>query len=167
MSIDELVRRCEERLNHTSNPSLPPEETLKAILELDKERWNRVNESESLKKDLANLQNELSELGIQNAKLTARVDELLKKSEEQAWIATELGEFVRNVANRQFVGNEPAAARRVYDLNKDSIVKPFLNAFLFESEKDAHEAYRAYCTENGVEFSEANMLRWLFDVVRR
>lgn len=167
MNSDELVRRCQERLSHSSNPPLPPEETLRAIIALDQERMDRMKEAFSTDCKLTELKKSYAKLEEDNAKLSERIVELVKKADEQAWVATEFGEFIRNVANMQFAGQEPAAASRVYNLNKDSIAKPFLNAFRFSSENEAREAYRDHCTKNGISCDDANMIRWLFDVVAR
>lgn len=163
MTTDELIRRAYERLAGTSNPSLPPEETLSAIVALGKERDAKAIESD--------------EKDSQITKLQARIDELQKECEKQkslaaaasedaknnAWVAMELGLFVAGVANHQYDGTEAAAARRIYNLNSSSLRKKMLNGYAFDSYKEAKEAYEKKCKEEDLPFDDLNMLIWLYD----
>lgn len=167
MTTDELINRAEQRLNKTGNPSLPPEATLKAILDLGKERDAAQKEAALLYSKVAGLETNLA------SALTAKDDaEKLKlqaddETKEHEWIAHELGNFVRDIANGIYAGGEIAAANRVYDLNKGSLRKKRLNAYNYDSLQAAREAYRKHCLAEGLAFDEINMLEWLFRSVAR
>ena len=167
MTNNELVQRATERLNKTGNPTLPPEETLTAIIQLGKD-FKEANDK------IRKLEEKVQEYAAKTEVAYNRMDDAeheQKKAKDeaknQAWVAQELGNFVRDVANGVYVGQEMAAARRVYDLNEGSIKKKRLNAYNFDSIQEAKETYAEYCKGAGIPFDEINMLPWLFDYAAR
>lgn len=167
MTTTELIDRVDKRLNKTGNPSLPPEETLRAILELGKERDAAINEKLSIQDEIDQQMTKMDALvsQIEDAEVKAR--QAKDEAKEQMWIAHELGNFIRDIANSLYVGREVSAANRVYDLNKGSLKKKRLNAYNFDSLQEAKAAYAEYCGEKGLPIDEKNMLSWLFDYAAR
>lgn len=163
MDSDELVRRCKERLERTSNPSLPPEETLKAVIALGDEKWELYKEKYELEQQVAKLKEEINDANVKLVQAKADRDAAVAYGSDQAWIAAELGEFVMGIANLCYVGEESAAAKRVYDLNKGQIAKRMLNGYGYDSLKDAKEAYLKVCADKGLEYEPTAMLEWLFE----
>ena len=111
---------------------------------------------------------------------TAKIDALISQKEEaefqlrqakdeakeQMWIARELGNFVRDIANSIYEGREVSAANRVYDLNRGSLKKKRLNAYNFDSLQEAKDAYAEHCKSEHISFNEKAMLEWLFEPAR-
>ena len=167
MTTSELIERVTMRLNGTGNPSLPPEETLRAILELGKERDSVLNEKLSIQDELEQQTAKNDVLVSQKEDAEFRAQQAEDEAKEQKWIAHELGNFIRDIANSIYVGHEVPAANRVYDLNKGSLKKKRLNAYNFDSLQEAKYAYANVCKEKGIPFDEINMLPWLFDYAAR
>lgn len=141
MTSEELLTKVENRLNRTDNPTLPPEETMRAILELGKEREDAIKEKLSMAEKVASLESRIENLNAQVEAAESKAEKAESKSKEQEWIAHELGKFVRDVANGLYAGQERAAANRVYDLNGGSITKKRLNCYTFDSLSEARRAY--------------------------
>lgn len=167
MTTTELIKRVEQRLNKTGNPSLPPEETLRAILELGKERDAALNEKHSIQDEIDQQTAKIDALVSQKEEAEFQARQAKDEAKEQMWIAHELGNFIRDVANSIYVGKEVSAANRVYDLNKGSLKKKRLNAYNYDSIQEAKDAYTEYCKGAGIPFDEINMLSWLFDYAAR
>ena len=167
MTTSELIKRATERLNKTGNPPLPSEETLRAIIELGNERDAVLIEKLSIREELARKTAYVESLVSQKEEAKLRARRAEDEAKEQTWIAHELGNFVRDLANGVYEGGEMAAAKRVYDLNGGSIKKKRLNAYNFDSYEEAKDAYREHCKEDGIAFDEINMLPWLFDFAER
>lgn len=165
MTTDELTYRAKERLSGTSNPSLPPEETLAAIIELGEERDSAREQQRSLEAEIGVLKGKLgmAEERLEESKFQQRRAE--DDARNQGWLAQELGNFVRDVANRIYEGAEAAAAQRVYDLNASSIRKKRLNAYNYDSLDEAKQAYIA--TIKDMPFDNDGFNNWLFKFAQR
>ena len=70
-----------------------------------------------------------------------RADSLESQLKEQTWIANQLGQFVKELGAGLYEGQEKAAAKRLYDLNCNSLQRPIKNAFLFDTIDEAREAF--------------------------
>ena len=162
MTSKELLNRVEQRLNNTGNPSLPPEETLQAIMNLGKEKNSIQQEKEKQSEEIAELKAKLESAISRMDDAEFHAKQAHDRAKEQEWIAHELGNFIKDVANSIYVGQEVAAANRVYDLNKGSLKKKRLNAYNFDSLQEAKDAYEKHCKVEGIPFDEINMLSWLF-----
>lgn len=167
MTTADLLARVEERFNRTGNPSLPPEETLKAILELGRELEEEKSTKFQYEDNMTALSGKLEEAKEQLSIEVKSREKAEDEARNQAWVAQELGNFVRGIANRQYEGTEVAAAQRVFDLNGSSLSKKRLNAYNYDSVKDAILGYRKargldpLAPENLNDFHE-----WLFSRVR-
>lgn len=160
MTTDELISRATQRLGGTGNPPLPPEETLKAIIQLGNERTAATQDKAELETKVAELEMRL-EVALrerEDAEVAQRQAEAATK--EQAWVAHELGKFIEDIANGMFAGQEMAAAKRVYDLNSSSLTRKRLNAFDYDSLEEARNAYVRQL--KGAEYSPMDFLEWLF-----
>jgi hypothetical protein len=60
---------------------------------------------------------------------------------EQTWIANQLGQFVKELGAGIYEGQEKAAATRLYDLNCNSLKRPLVNAYLYDTIEEAREAF--------------------------
>ena len=84
-----------------------------------------------------------------------------ESEKDKAWVANELGKFVRDVANGLYEGQEMAAARRVYDLNSGSLNKRRINACNYESLDDAEKAFAFM--RGREQYTSQDLLQWLFE----
>ena len=159
MTTEELLTKVESRLNKTDNPSLPPEETMAAILELGREKDEAIKERLSVSEKVATLETKIEGLSAQKEEAEFNAKQAQDKAKEQEWIAHELANFVKCVANGIYVGQERAAANRVYDLNGGSIRKKRLNAYNFNSLDEAKKAYIEALIEP---YEAERFLEWLF-----
>lgn len=161
MTTEELLNRVEQRLNRTGNPSLPPEETMQAILALDKERETAQNECATLNEKVGSLQTQLDGAVAEKEDAEFKARQAESKAKEAEWVAGEMGKFIRDVANHIYEGQEISAAQRVYDLNKGNLTKKRIRANDFASATAAEEAYRlAY--PNDAEIVR-KFVDWLFE----
>lgn len=167
MTTEELMRRVKERLNRTSNPELPADETMKAILALGNERDAEKERANRLSSDIDAVRQSLSDSettaeGWKKKYLAER-----NRANEQAFVAHELGQFVEETANRMHVGNEPVVARRIWDLNRSMIVRKPLNCHLYDTEEDAQDAYYRFCKSGAFKPTDKGFLRFLFSEVEK
>ena len=164
MTTDELLTRVESRLNKTDNPPLPPEETMRAILELGRERDSSNNEKAGLYQEIAALKDRIEGALSQKEEAEFKQRQAEDRAKEQEWVAQELANFVKAVANRLFVGQEAAAAQRVYDLNGNSITKKRLKAYNFDSLDEAKKAYADFCLSSQTQkpYDADEFMDWLF-----
>lgn len=167
MTTNELINRATERLNETGYPLLTQEETLSAIIQLGKERDEAKTKAVNLAEKVGELQARATWAEVQRDEMELESKRAMDSAKEQAWIAQELGKFVRDLSIGFYVGQEMAAAKRVYDLNGGSIKKKRLNAYNFDSLDEAKDAYQEYCKKEGLAFNEINILPWLFDFAER
>lgn len=167
METDDLLRRVRERLNHSSNPSLPPEETMKAILALGDERDDKSREAISLSSMLCDRQKKIETLEHEKKDVSARLAELLKKHEDLSFITAEYEACLRRLAGHEYEGKEAITAKRVYDLNKGSCDRRLINCRLYTTIEEARVGYRKYCERIGASFDEINMLPWLYEEVSK
>ena len=160
MTTEELLNRVESRLNRTGNPSLPPDETMQAILELGKEREEAIKERIAAVERETSLANRIEYLSSEKEELEHKVLKAEDKAKEQEWVAFELAKFVKAVANGIYAGQERAAANRVYDLNANSITKRRLNCYSFDSLPEAKKKYAAIHPDKPEDVDA--FLEWLF-----
>lgn len=163
MTTTELIERVEQRLNGTGNPWLPPKETLNAILELGKERDAVLNEKLSLQDEIDQQTNKIDALIVQKEDAELRAKQAEDEAKEQKWIAHELGNFVRDLANGVYDGGEMAAARRVYDLNSGSLKRVRRNAYDYETVDEVKQAF--LCVNKGQPYGIDELLEWMFKAV--
>lgn len=71
----------------------------------------------------------------------SRAESLEHQLREQTWVANQLGQFVKELAAGLYEGQEKAAAKRLYDLNSESLKRPMLNAYLYDTIEEAREAF--------------------------
>ena len=159
MTTEELLNRVTRRLNKTWNPTLPPEETMHSILELRKEKGTLKKENDDLRNEISVLNDRIDFISSQKEEAEFNSKRANEKVKEQEWIAHELANFIIEVANGIYQGKEPAAARRVYDLNSGSIRKRRLKAYNFDS---SEEAKSAYAEETGKEYNSEEFIEWIF-----
>ena len=136
-------------------------------IQLGKERDEAKTKAVNLAEKVGELQAKATCAEAQRDEKEMESKRAMDSAKEQAWIAQELGKFVRDVSNGIYAGQEMAAAKRVYDLNSGSIKKKRLNAYNYDSLAEAREAYREHCKEEWLAFDENNMLPWLFDFANR
>ena len=165
MTTSELIKRATERLNKTGNPPLPSEETLRAIIELGNERDAALNEKLSIMDELARKIAYVEGLVSQKEEAELRARHAEDEAKEQMWIAHELGNFVRDLANGMYEGGESAAAKRVYDLNGGSLRRIRRNAYNYETVDEAKKAFLR--VNKGQPYSIDELLEWMFRAVDR
>lgn len=158
MTTSELLERVDQRLSGKGNPSLPPEATLKAILTLGKQKDAANKEVEELRNKVAELSGRLDTTTMQKEDAEFQAKQARDAAKEQEWIAHELGNFIRDVANSLYVGKEVAAAQRVYDLNKGSLRKVRRNAYNYETVEEAQMDFVG---------DQDKFLEWLYQPVAR
>lgn len=159
MTTEELLTKVESRLRRTDNPSLPPEETMAAILELGKERDEAIVERIKISEKVGSLESRIEFLSSQKEEAEFNAKQAEDKAKEKEWLAHELAHFIRDVANGIYEGQERSAANRVYDLNGGSIRKKRLNVYNFDS---LDEAKKAYAEETKEPYEAERFLEWLF-----
>lgn len=71
----------------------------------------------------------------------SRAESLEQQLREQTWVANQIGQFVKELAAGLYEGQEKAAAKRLYDLNCNSLQRPIKNAFMFDTIDEAREAF--------------------------
>mgnify|MGYP003289259835 CR=1 FL=1 len=112
-----------------------------------------------LEKRVTELSEALDSALIEKMNEKDRADSLESQLKEQTWIANQLGQFVKELAAGLYEGQEKAAAKRLYDLNCNSLQRPIKNAFLFDTIDEAREAF-AHANVSG-SFGD-----WLYSPVR-
>lgn len=118
--------------------------------------------NEELQEQLRTLQSELDDTITAKRDAESRLKEAEEKAKSQEWLAQQLGTFVRDMSCGLYEGKEKAAAQRVYDLNKSSIRKRYLNAYKFDS---LEEAKQGYIDATQKEADAEEVLKWLFKTV--
>lgn len=161
MTTDELLTKVQEKIG----TMILPDETLQAILDLGKERDSaresvRAKEEEIL---ALNTKVAVAEANVSQTEFAKEKAESFAK--DQAWVANELGKFVRDIANGIYEGQEIAAARRVYDLNGSSLKKKHVNAADYESEEEARAAFEKQNMNQP--YNTQEYLDWLFRAVEK
>lgn len=159
VTTEELLTKVESRLNKTDNPSLPPEETMAAILELGNEREEAIKERLSMSEKIGSLESRIQGAIEEKEEAYINAKNAYDKAKEQEWLAHELANFIKDVANGIYEGKERAAANRVYDLNGNSIKKKRLKAYTFDS---LDEAKKVYAEEVNKPYDAEEFLEWLF-----
>lgn len=167
METDDLIRRVRERLENTANPSLPPEETMKAILALGDERDEKSREALAVSSRLCDSQKKIETLEQEKKELAANLATLLKKHEDLSFVTAEYESCLNRIAGHEYEGKEAITAKRVYDLNKGSCDRRLINCRLYTTLDDAKAGYRKYCERIGASFDEINMLPWLYQEVSK
>ena len=94
-----------------------------------------------LEKRVTELSEALDSALIEKMNEKDRADSLESQLKEQTWIANQLGQFVKELGAGLYEGQEKAAAKRLYDLNCNSLQRPIKNAFLFDTIDEAREAF--------------------------
>ena len=161
MTTEELLNRVESRYNRTGNPSLPPDETMAAILALAKERDEAIKKNLELTEKVGSLESRLEGVKEQKGDAEFRAKEAEAKAKEHEWVANQFANFVKGVANLMYEGQEVSAARRVYDLNSGSLKMKRLRMHGFDSLDKAKETY---VSETG-DAECKGILGWLFQIV--
>lgn len=159
MNTEELLTKVESRYLGKDNPSLPPEETMLAILELGKEREQAIEERLKMSEKIGSLESRIEYLSGQKEEADVEIRKAQEKSKENEWLAHELSNFIRDLANGIYEGQERAAANRVYDLNGASIRKKRLKVYNFDS---LTEAKKEYAEETKKQYDSEEFLNWLF-----
>lgn len=85
-----------------------------------------------------------------------------RKTEELEWIKKELSDFILGIATEQYLGQEVAAAKRVFNLNFSGLRKKRRNAYNYETKEAAKQAY---IEKEKKEYQETEFLDWLFQPV--
>ena len=160
MTTEELLTKVESRLRGTDNPSLPPVDTMDAILRLGKERNDAIAEKMKISEKLGSLESRLEFLSAQKEEAEFNAKQSEDKAKEKEWLAHELANFIRDVANGIYEGRERSAANRVYDLNGSSIRKKRLKAYNFDSLAEARKEYAEVVADKPYDAEE--FLAWLF-----
>ena len=156
MTQEELIETLSSSLNESMARQIG--ETLPELL---KQVENTSEAVADKNRDIATLEARLAKA---EAKITetefarTKAEEVAK---EQAWVASELGKFVSDIANGFYEGEARAAAQRVYDLNGGSLKKQRINASNFETLEDAESAFAR--VRNGEKYNSEELLRWLFE----
>ena len=170
MTTEELLTKVESRLSKKGNPALPPEETLRAILDLGNELKLVKEELERIKDEKNRLDFQLSEANLKTKTAEIELEKALDNAKNYKWVANELGKFVRDIANRFYEGEEVSAARRVYDLNSDSFSKKRLNAYNYETKDEAWNAFVTWAMtedKSGKKIGYDWFHEWLFSEVQK
>ena len=162
MDSDELIRRCTERFNHTSNPSLPPDETLQAVIRLGEEKLELYRKTVELSERVSALRKELEEAYIRVKDASNREDDARKMADDIAFLAATYEECLRKIAMHECDGKEVVTAFRVYNLNKGTSGTKTINCRCYPNLDEAKAAYEKACEDMGIAFNEVNMLEWLY-----
>ena len=161
MTTDELLTKVQEKIG----TMILPDETLQAILDLGKERDSARESVRAKEYEIIALNTKIAATEANVSQIEFAKEKAESLAKDQAWIANELGRFVRNIATGIYEGYEIAAARRVYDLNGSSLKKKHVNAADYESEEEARAAFEKQNMNQ--QYNMQEYLDWLFRAVEK